>query len=75
MRIALASDHAGYALKEEVKALLTSRGHETVDFGAEDETPRDLTDHAYLAALAGRGEVERAVLVDGVGYGSAMVAN
>ena len=40
MKIALASDHAGYALKEEVKALLTSRGHETVDFGADDETPR-----------------------------------
>ena len=39
MKIALASDHAGYALKEEVKTLLTSRGHETVDFGADDENP------------------------------------
>ena len=76
MKIALASDHAGYALKEEVKALLTSRGHETVDFGADDESPVDLVDHAYPAALAvGRGEAERAVLVDGVGYGSAMIAN
>jgi ribose 5-phosphate isomerase B len=76
MKIALASDHAGYALKEEVKALLTSRGHETVDFGADDESPVDLVDHVYPAALAvGRGEAERAVLVDGVGYGSAMIAN
>jgi ribose 5-phosphate isomerase B len=76
MRIALASDHAGYGLKEEVKALLASRGHDTFDFGADDESPHDLTDHAYPAALAvGRGEVDRAVLVDGVGYGSAMIAN
>jgi ribose 5-phosphate isomerase B len=76
MRIALGSDHAGYRLKEEVKALLTSWDHEIVDFGADDESPHDLTDHAYPAALAvGRGEVDRAVLVDGVGYGSAMIAN
>ena len=76
MRIALASDHAGFGLKEEIKAFLASRGHEPVDCGADDETPTDLVDHAYPAALAvGRGEVERAVLVDGVGYGSAMIAN
>jgi ribose 5-phosphate isomerase B len=76
MRIALASDHAGFGLKEEIKTYLASRGHETVDCGADDETPTDLVDHAYPAALAvGRGEVERAVLVDGVGYGSAMIAN
>jgi ribose 5-phosphate isomerase B len=76
MRIALASDHAGFGLKEEITSLLTSRGHETVDCGADDETPTDLVDHAYPAALAvGRGSVDRAVLVDGVGYGSAMIAN
>ena len=76
MRVALASDHAGFALKEEIKSLLAGQGHETVDFGADDESPVDLVDHAYPAALAvGRGEAERAVLVDGVGYGSAMIAN
>jgi ribose 5-phosphate isomerase B len=76
MRIALASDHAGFLLKEEIKALLAGRGHETVDFGASSESPVDLVDHAYPAALAvGRGEVDRAVMVDGVGYGSAMIAN
>ena len=76
MRIALASDHAGFALKEEIQALLAADGHETVDFGTNDESACDLVDFAYPAALAvGRGEVARAVLVDGVGYGSAMIAN
>ena len=76
MRIALASDHAGFALKEEVKAWLSGEGHEVQDFGASDESPRDLPDHVYPAALAvGRGDADRGVFVDGVGYGSAMIAN
>lgn len=76
MRIALASDHAGYPLKEQFKAVLADQGHSVVDFGAPDETACDLPDHVYPAALAvGRGEVDRGVFVDGVGYGSAMLAN
>ena len=76
MRIAMASDHAGYPLKEELKALLGDQGHEIVDFGAPDETACDLPDHVYPAAHAvGRGEVDRGIFVDGVGYGSAMIAN
>ena len=76
MRIALASDHAGFALKEEIKALLAADGHDAVDFGTTDESACDLVDFAYPAALAvGRGETARAVLIDGVGYGSAMIAN
>ena len=76
MRIALASDHAGFALKQEIAAALAAQGHEPVDFGTRDEDACDLPDFAYPAALAvGRGEVARAVLVDGVGYGSAMIAN
>ena len=76
MRIAVASDHAGFALKEEIGAWLSAEGHEVVDFGAPDETACDLPDHVYPAALAvGRGEADRGVFVDGVGYGSAMIAN
>jgi ribose 5-phosphate isomerase B len=76
MRIALASDHAGFALKREVDSWLTGQGHETVDYGTDSEAACDLVDFAYPAALAvGRGEVDRAVMVDGVGYGSAMIAN
>ena len=76
MRIALASDHAGYTLKTEIADLLTSMGHQVSDFGAPGTDPADLPDHVYPAALAvGRGEADRGIFVDGVGYGSAMIAN
>ena len=76
MRIALANDHAGTALKNDIAAWLQTLGHEVVDFGAFDEQACDLPDHVYPAALAvARGECERGIFVDGVGYGSAMIAN
>ncbi len=76
MRIAMANDHAGTAQKNEIAAWLRSEGHEVVDFGAHDEEACDLPDHVYPAALAvARGECERGIFVDGVGYGSAMIAN
>ena len=37
MKIAMASDHAGFSLKEEIKAYLQSQGHEVLDFGAHCE--------------------------------------
>ncbi|HEY3258794.1 MAG TPA: RpiB/LacA/LacB family sugar-phosphate isomerase [Pseudonocardiaceae bacterium] len=74
MRIALASDHAGFSLKEEIKELL--RDHKLTDFGTHDHNACDLPDFAYPAALAvGEGQVDRGILVDGVGYASAMIAN
>ncbi|TKV58536.1 RpiB/LacA/LacB family sugar-phosphate isomerase [Nakamurella flava] len=76
MRIAMANDHAGFALKTEIAAQLRGLGHEVVDFGTHDENACDLPDVVYPAALAlSRGEVDRAIFVDGVGYGSAMIAN
>ncbi len=76
MKIALASDHAGFQLKAEIADLLAAQGHQIVDFGPANEDPVDLPDHVYPAALAvGKGEVERGIFVDGVGYGSAMIAN
>lgn len=76
MRIAMASDHAGRALKEEIKTLLSSGAHEISDFGTDTDDPADLPDHVYPAALAvARGEADRGIFVDGVGYGSAMIAN
>lgn len=76
MRIAMASDHAGFALKREIAAVLTGQGHEVEDFGSPDEEPVDLPDTVYPAALAvGRGACERGIFVDGVGYGSALIAN
>ena len=52
MKIAVSSDHAGFALKEEVKALLEKEGHEVLDFGPYNEEPCDLSDYVYPASLA-----------------------
>ena len=76
MKIALASDHAGFTLKDEIKRLLSGEGHNIEDFGATSEAAVDLADHVYPAALAvGEGRADRGIFVDGVGYGSAMIAN
>jgi ribose 5-phosphate isomerase B len=76
MHIAMASDHAGRALKEEIKVLLNQLGHTVVDFGTNTDDPADLPDHVLPASLAvASGEAERGIFVDGVGYGSAMIAN
>ena len=76
MKIAMANDHAGTKMKEEIKAYLESTGHEVIDFGTYDEESCDLSDFVYPAALAvAKGECDRGIFVDGVGYGSAMIAN
>ena len=76
MHIAMASDHAGRALKEEIKTLLARLGHTVVDFGTNTDDPADLPDHVLPASLAvASGEAQRGIFVDGVGYGSAMIAN
>ena len=76
MKIAMASDHAGFSLKEEIAQALRARGHQIEDFGAYSEDAVDLSDQVYPAALAvGEGRAERGIFVDGVGYGSALIAN
>lgn len=76
MKIAMASDHAGVPLKREIAELVTALGHEVVDFGTHTTDAADLPDHVYPASIAvSRGECDRGIFVDGVGYGSAMIAN
>ena len=76
MKIAMASDHAGLELKKTITKLLESLGHEVTDFGTHTSDAADLPDFVYPAALAvSNGECERGIFVDGVGYGSAMIAN
>ncbi len=76
MKIAVASDHAGFILKEEVKSYLESQGHVVQDFGTFSEESCDLSDFVYPAALAvAKGESDRGIFIDGVGYGSALIAN
>lgn len=77
MRIALASDHAGYDLKEFIKQRLFEGGHEVVDFGANTaDRPTDYPDTGRPAAQAVvRGNCDRAVLLCGTGIGMSIVAN
>jgi ribose 5-phosphate isomerase B len=76
MRIAMANDHAGLPLKLEIKAWLESQGHSVLDYGTHTSDAADLPDYVYPAAVAlSEGKAERAIFVDGVGYGSAMIAN
>ena len=76
MRVALAGDHAGFALKERLRAHVASLGHEAIDLGAYDRSPSDYPDHAEAAARAIlEGRAERAILVCGSGVGVAAAAN
>jgi ribose 5-phosphate isomerase B len=76
MKIALGSDHAGYALKEKVKTLLGTLGHEVIDFGTHSEVSCDYPDYVCPAAEAvARGECERGVVFGGSGNGEAIAAN
>jgi ribose 5-phosphate isomerase B len=76
MRIALGSDHAGFTLKEDVKAFLEEHGHDVVDYGTDSEQPVDYP--AFIAAAAhavGNGECERAIVMGGSGQGEQIAAN
>lgn len=76
MKIAIASDHAGYRYKELVKRYLISKGLEVSDFGTDTEAPCDYPDFVIPAAKALRdGQVERAILLGGSGNGEAIAAN
>jgi len=76
MRIAIAGDHAGFALKEKVRAHLAARGHEVSDLGAYDDAASDYPDFAEAVGEAVRaGRAERGVLVCGSGVGVTAAAN
>ncbi|RJP80195.1 MAG: ribose 5-phosphate isomerase B [Candidatus Zixiibacteriota bacterium] len=76
MRLSLACDHAGFALKEQLKAHLLDHGHEVLDRGCFDEASVDYPDHGVLAARdVADGLADRAVLVCGSGIGMSIVAN
>ena len=76
MTIAMANDHAGTQMKEEIKAYLIEQGYDVKDFGTYDGESCDLSDFVYPAALAvAKGDCERGIFCDGVGYGSALIAN
>ena len=76
MKIAIASDHAGFEYKEAIRAWLAAHGHEVRDFGPSSAERVDYPDFIRPAAEAvARGECERGIVLGGSGNGEAIVAN
>ena len=76
MRIAIASDHAGFALKSELVEYLNGKGHEVADFGTDSEQSVDYPAFCAAAARAvARGEAERGIVLGGSGQGEQISAN
>ena len=76
MKIALASDHAGWRYKTMLAKLLLGQGYEVRDFGTVSEAPVDYPDYVRPAAEAvASQECDRGIVVGGSGNGEAMAAN
>lgn len=76
MRVALASDHAGFEFKEALKAWLEELGHEYQDFGCPSTDSVDYPDYGRPAAEAvAAGRFDRGILVCGSGIGMSITAN
>jgi len=76
VRIAIGSDHAGFAYKEMIRRALAEQGHEVRDFGTTSEDPVDYPIFVRpVAESIARGEYERGIVLGGSGNGEAMVAN
>lgn len=76
MRIALGSDHAGFALKRSVANHLMEAGHDVIDLGT---TSEEMTDYPGYCAAVGRavvgGKADRGIVMGGSGQGEAIAAN
>ncbi len=76
MRIAVASDHAGFRYKTRLVALLEEMRHSVVDFGTDSEEACDYPEFVRPAAESlAQGVVDRAIVLGGSGNGEAMMAN
>ena len=76
MKVAIASDHGGINIREEIKSLLTELGIEFEDFGCECETSVDYPDYALpVAEKVASSEFDRGILICGTGIGMSIAAN
>ena len=76
MKISIASDHGGYDLKEDLKAWLTEKGHEMMDFGCPGHDSCDYADFVEPAARAvADGTCERGIVICTTGIGASITAN
>lgn len=75
-RIPIASDHAGFELKERLRAALDEMGYRVEDIGTHSTASTDYPDYAHpLAQEVSSGEAARGVLLCGTGLGMSYVAN
>jgi ribose 5-phosphate isomerase B len=76
MKVAVASDHAGYPLKARIIEELGALGHQAADLGTDSTAPVDYPDYARAAAEAVLGgHADRAILLCGSGAGACVAAN
>jgi ribose 5-phosphate isomerase B len=76
MRIALAADHAGYLLKDELAAWLREQGHDVLDLGTNGPESVDYPDFgARLARSVAAGDAERGIAICGSGIGISIAVN
>ncbi|MBN2249969.1 MAG: ribose-5-phosphate isomerase [Campylobacterales bacterium] len=76
MKISIASDHAGFEYKTEIKKHLISKGYEVTDCGTHSNEPVDYPDFIKPAAkLVSMGKAEVGIVLGGSGNGEAMAAN
>ncbi len=76
MKIAIATDHRGFKLKNTLLKYLKDKGHDVVDFGTYSSDSCDYPDYTYAACKALKDKkVERAVIICYTGIGSAIAAN
>ena len=75
-KIAIASDHAGFALKQKIKSFLQERAIEPFDFGTDSEESTDYPDYVHpLAEAIGKGQFELGIVICGSGNGVNITAN
>ena len=76
MRVAIGADHAGFPLKEDLKAFLSEDGHRVLDVGTDSTAPVDYPPFCAAAARAVvAGEADRAIVLGGSGQGEQIAAN
>lgn len=76
LKIAIAADHGGYALKEHIKTVLDKMGMDYTDFGTHSADSVDYPDYGIqVAERVARGEFDRGILICGTGLGMSIVAN
>lgn len=74
--IAMASDHAGFFLKELIKTFLIKNGYEVTDYGTDSESRADYPDHVHpLARSLEAGNHDRGIVICGSGNGVSITAN